>query len=30
MRETPGIVESLVNYIKACLKTNRADEKVGE
>lgn len=30
MRETIGIVESLVNYIKACLKTNRADEKVGE
>uniref|UniRef100_A0A3B4GWA2 Plakophilin 3 n=1 Tax=Pundamilia nyererei TaxID=303518 RepID=A0A3B4GWA2_9CICH len=27
MRETNGIVESLVNYIKACLKTNRADEK---
>ncbi|XP_026031390.1 plakophilin-3a isoform X2 [Astatotilapia calliptera] len=27
MRETTGIVESLVNYIKACLKTNRADEK---
>uniref|UniRef100_A0A3B4GUI6 Plakophilin 3 n=1 Tax=Pundamilia nyererei TaxID=303518 RepID=A0A3B4GUI6_9CICH len=26
MRETNGIVESLVNYIKACLKTNRGVE----
>ncbi|XP_035763032.1 plakophilin-3-like [Neolamprologus brichardi] len=27
MRETIGLVESLVNYITACLKTNRADDK---